>query len=223
MNGATWCASYFVAARLAAMGFYASNRHHLDSFAGHAIAFTLFKGSWAFRCPTSHVFNPGFAGCRTSGEIHSAHGNIARYGLIGCATRGRCGTRHTAPGVVSSISVTTISIATVSIATVSWIAIAWIAKVPIPVWVAIPAIWHHVGIEAIWIHSKRHHVGTIEPVIVGGIELKSWTIPTTVLWAVREVRTRIGPVKSVEGIVVTVVVAIVVAVVSEVGVPLASR
>jgi len=221
MNGATWRASYFVAAGLAAMGFYVSHRRHLDSF--DAIAFTFFKGSRAFRCPTSHVFNPGFAGCRTSGEIHSAHGNIARYGLIGCATRGRCGTRHTAPGVVSSISVTTISIATVSIATVSWIAIAWVAKVPIPVWVTIPAVWHHVGIEAIWIHSIRHHIGTIEPVIVGGIELKSWTIPTTVLWAIREVRTRIGPVKSVEGIVVTVVVAIVVAVVSEVGVPLASR
>lgn len=217
----------FIAACVAAMGFYAANGHTPNLLRGHVIATTLFQGAWALARTTCDVFHTWSACVGSPADVHPPHGNIAVHWIWGASSRGRGCSGHTTPWIESSVAVSIIPISPIPIWTSKSIGVS----VPVP---RVSPTTHGVGVVK-WVvpravvgrakSTKRHesrgtHVGAVVAIVEGGVVLKLRVVPPTIPWAIREVGTRIGAVKRIEGILVSVFVAIVVSVVPVVGVPL---
>jgi hypothetical protein len=72
VDGALRRAAYFIAARIARMGFHTAHGPSLNAFLGSALAFALFQGARSFCRATCDVFNAGSSGGRAAGDVHSA-------------------------------------------------------------------------------------------------------------------------------------------------------
>ena len=86
VDGALRRSAYFIAARIARMGFHTAHGRYLNALLGSALAFALFQGARSFGRTAGDVFNAGSTGGGSAGDVHSAHGNVARNGLVGRST-----------------------------------------------------------------------------------------------------------------------------------------
>ena len=86
MDGACGRAAHFVAAWIARMGFHTAHGRYLNALLGSTLAFALLQGAGSFRRAACDVFHAGSSGGGTAGDVHSAHRNVARNGLVGRST-----------------------------------------------------------------------------------------------------------------------------------------
>jgi hypothetical protein len=68
------------------MGFHTAHGRYLNAFLGSALAFALFQGTGSIGRSACDVFNAGTSSGGAAGDVHSAHGNVARNGLVGRTT-----------------------------------------------------------------------------------------------------------------------------------------
>jgi hypothetical protein len=86
VDGACGRPAHFVAAWIARMGFHTAHGHSLNALLGSTLAFALLQGAGSIGRTAGDVFHAGSSSGGTAGDVHSAHRNVARNGLVGRAT-----------------------------------------------------------------------------------------------------------------------------------------